>query len=211
MQVILDGRKVNVCIEKKKIKNIYFKFKSVDELYISSPSLISEKHILKLISENEKSLIKMHSKFIKKASLNEYFIFLGKKYIKCFSSEHEEVYFNDGYVFAKDDEMLSKFTDDFALTYFTKEVDRIKNYFNDIPSFKLKIRQMKTRWGVCNRKDNIITLNKELVKRSREELGYVIVHELCHFYEGNHQKKFWEHVKKYCPNYKNIRKQLRES
>ena len=48
---------------------------------------------------------------------------------------------------------------------------------------------MTTRWGVCNRTDKVVTLNSELVKRTKEELDYVIIHELCHFYEGNHSSR----------------------
>ena len=70
---------------------------------------------------------------------------------------------------------------------------------------------MTTRWGVCNRTDKVVTLNSELVKRTKEELDYVIIHELCHFYEGNHSSRFWEHVSKYCPNYKYLRKTMKEA
>ena len=83
--------------------------------------------------------------------------------------------------------------------------------FQGIPEFSLRIRSMKTRWGVCNRTNNIVTLNSELITRTREELDYVIVHELCHFYEGNHSHKFWEHVSRYIPNYKELRKTMKEA
>ena len=69
---------------------------------------------------------------------------------------------------------------------------------------------MKTRWGVCNRLKKTVTLNSELLKKDLTIIDYVIVHELCHFYEGNHGKKFWLQVEKRYPNYKQIRKKLKE-
>ena len=69
---------------------------------------------------------------------------------------------------------------------------------------------MKTRWGVCNRRDNVITLNTELLKKDIDLIDYVIIHELCHFYEANHSKKFWDLVSIYYPDYKNARKRLKE-
>ena len=39
---------------------------------------------------------------------------------------------------------------------------------------------------------------------------YVIIHEMAHFYEGNHSKKFWNIVSLACPNYKEARKELRK-
>ena len=73
----------------------------------------------------------------------------------------------------------------------------------------LKIRKMKTRWGVCNIKTNNITLNFYLSRYNIECLDYVIIHELAHLLEANHSKKFWNIVSKYCSNYKDIRKKLR--
>ena len=78
-----------------------------------------------------------------------------------------------------------------------------------IPIPNLKIRKMKTRWGVCNTKNHNVTLNYYLYKYDLECLDYVIVHELSHFLEGNHSKNFWKIVEKYYPNYKEVRKKLR--
>ena len=69
---------------------------------------------------------------------------------------------------------------------------------------------MTTRWGVCNTKLKVITLNSDLIYYRRDLIDYVIVHEMCHFYEGNHSTKFWEHVSKYYPNYKQARKELKD-
>ena len=78
-----------------------------------------------------------------------------------------------------------------------------------IPIPNLKIKKMKTRWGVCNTKNHNVTLNIELFRYDFECLDYVIIHELAHFIEPNHSKNFWKIVEKYCPNYKEIRKKLK--
>ena len=70
------------------------------------------------------------------------------------------------------------------------EVNKMKNIIAT-PKFTLKFRKMKTRWGVCNYKLCTITLNTELIRYSRDEIRYVIVHEMCHFYHHDHSKKFW--------------------
>ena len=68
---------------------------------------------------------------------------------------------------------------------------------------------MSTRWGVNNVTKRTITLNTELLKKDVSLIDYVIVHELCHFYEQNHSKKFWLEVEKRYPEYKLARKILR--
>ena len=69
---------------------------------------------------------------------------------------------------------------------------------------------MRQKWGYCNKRDELITLNLELIKYDVDEIDYVIIHELCHFIHFNHSKQFWECVSKYKPNYKTNRKILRE-
>ena len=118
---------------------------------------------------------------------------------------------NKFYFEGKKVDPLDRFIKKYTKEYFELEVNYIKEYFNNIPDFKLRIRKMTTRWGVCNRTDKVVTLNSELIKRTKEELDYVIIHELCHFYEGNHSSRFWEHVSRYCPNYKVLRKTMKEA
>ena len=71
------------------------------------------------------------------------------------------------------------------------------------------IRKMKTRWGSCNVKTGHINLNLELAWRTKEQLTYVIIHEMCHLLEPNHSPAFWEHVSRYMPQCKQVRKSLR--
>ncbi|MEG2351466.1 MAG: M48 family metallopeptidase, partial [Bacilli bacterium] len=111
----------------------------------------------------------------------------------------------------KDDKMLLKWYLVVAKEVFESRIQAIYDLFEEkIPYPKLKIRSMKTRWGVCNRRDNSVTLNLELIKKNQVFLDYVIVHELSHFVCFNHSPDFWKEVEKYCPNYKNIRKKLKE-
>ncbi|MDE5539226.1 MAG: M48 family metallopeptidase, partial [Bacilli bacterium] len=77
------------------------------------------------------------------------------------------------------------------------------------PPFSLRIRKMKTRWGVCNYKSKTITLNSELIRYRKNMLRYVIVHEMCYFYHHNHSAAFWKKVSEYYPEYKMARKELR--
>ena len=86
---------------------------------------------------------------------------------------------------------------------FSERLEYNYNLFDeDIPFPKLKIRSMKTRWGVCNKRDNSITLNSKLIRYSIHEIDYVIIHELSHFVHFDHSKEFWETVRMYMPDYK---------
>ena len=73
----------------------------------------------------------------------------------------------------------------------------------------LVIRSMKSRWGSCSRK-GIITLSTELIKLPDIYLIYVIVHELCHLKHHNHGKDFYYLLSELFPDWKLVRKDLRE-
>jgi predicted metal-dependent hydrolase len=61
---------------------------------------------------------------------------------------------------------------------------------------KVFIRNQKTRWGSCSRKNNI-NLNVNLVRLPGELLDYVLIHELVHTRIKNHSKRFWAELDKY--------------
>ena len=69
------------------------------------------------------------------------------------------------------------------------------------------IRNQKTRWGSCSRKNNI-NLNAKLVQLPRSLMDYTILHELVHTRIKNHGPGFWEALAKYLPNPKALDRQL---
>ena len=139
-----------------------------------------------------------------------FFQYLGKSYTRIFDGSTTNVTFLKENVIAKDERTLDNFYIMECKRIFVSEVNRILPYFKNIPRFSLKIRKMKTRWGVNNLTQKTITLNSELLKKDLDLLDYVIIHELCHFYEPNHSSNFWNLVAKYYPKYKEARKRLRD-
>lgn len=73
----------------------------------------------------------------------------------------------------------------------------------------LAIKKVKTYWGSCSATQNI-SLNFNLIHLPKRILEYVIVHEMCHLKEKNHSEKFWKLVEIYFPNYKEVRKELKQ-
>ncbi|MDE5593504.1 MAG: M48 family metallopeptidase [Clostridiales bacterium] len=66
----------------------------------------------------------------------------------------------------------------------------------------------RTQWGNCDGKCSI-RLNWRLVMLDDELVTYVIVHELCHTAFHDHSSQFWALVQKFLPNYKAIKKRLK--
>lgn len=212
MELVLDDKVYEVIIERKRNKNLYIRVTDEVKVKITCPYLYTNNMISKIISENKKSIKRMIDAKIKqnKAKLKEENKLLGKDINICYK-DVEKASFNGITLIVKDDKMLDKWYKQKAKEEFLKYLEEAYYVFEEkIPYPKLKVRAMKTRWGVCNRKDNSITLNLELIKKDPMYLNYVIVHELSHFVHFDHSKSFWNTVCKYCPDYKMVRKKLKE-
>ena len=209
MELQLGNYIVNLEIEKKDNKNIYFRFKDNNTLYVTCNRFISNKEVMRLIKENEKSLLKMYEKFKIKEDNNKGFNYLGETYTVVYDESVKNVILEDDMIYVKNEKVLNKWLKNECERIFQERIKLILNNFNDIPPFSLRIRKMTTRWGVNNVTKRIITLNSELIKKDVTLIDYVIIHELCHFYEANHSKKFWQQVEKRYPYYKLARKRLR--
>ena len=73
----------------------------------------------------------------------------------------------------------------------------------------VSVRQMVSRWGSCNTKTASVTLNLRLVRHDPVFLRYVLIHELVHLYEPNHSRRFYELMDRFCPEWKDLRRQLK--
>ena len=73
---------------------------------------------------------------------------------------------------------------------------------------ELKIRKVNAKWGSCT-SDQKIMLNTKLIHLSTRLILYVIIHEACHLKIKDHSPRFRKLVEIYCPNYKILRKELR--
>lgn len=78
---------------------------------------------------------------------------------------------------------------------------RVSGYF---------LQRMKTRWGSCNHTARNIRLNTELVKKPKDLLEYVIVHEMTHLLEPTHNKRFVALLTEHFPTWRDARAELNE-
>lgn len=73
------------------------------------------------------------------------------------------------------------------------------------------IRTMKTKWGTCNPKAKRIWLNTELAKKPKEQIEYVLIHEMTHLLERSHNTKFIAYMDYFLPKWKHLRDELNRS
>lgn len=210
MNIKINNKIYNVEIIYKNNKNMYLRIKDDLKIVVTAPLKISEKKIQKFVESNidyiSKVIIQKEEVLTKK---QDKFQYLGKLYDIC--------YINERKIFLGEEKALIGKNVNIDNWYKKNAIEVFENYYNScFQNFKeakykplLKIRKMKGKWGVCNITNKTITLNLELIKLNPKYLIYVIYHELCHLKHPNHSKDFWALVEKYVPNYKQIKKEMK--
>jgi predicted metal-dependent hydrolase len=72
------------------------------------------------------------------------------------------------------------------------------------------LQRMKTKWGGCNHRAGHIRLNTQLVRKPKDLLEYVIVHEMAHLLEPTHNERFVAILDEKYPTWRDARAELNE-
>ena len=72
------------------------------------------------------------------------------------------------------------------------------------------LQRMKTKWGSCNHEARHIRLNTELVKKPKDLLEYVLVHEMAHLLEPTHNERFIAILDEHFPAWREARAELND-
>jgi predicted metal-dependent hydrolase len=196
---------------------------------VRAPLRTSLKTINRIVQEKSAWIIKHKTGYLEKnkRKLNgsyvsgEIHLFRGEEFVLNIEKSKKSFYrFSDNQIFlglekTEDKEavkrLLYKGYKDEAMTLFPETLNKVLT-IHESQLFKpagLIIRSMKSRWGSCSRK-GIITLSTELIKLPDIYLEYVITHELCHLKHHNHGKGYYFLLSELFPDYKQVRKNMRE-
>ena len=210
MQFMYNDKSYEVVIIKKvSQKNTYIRVKKDLKVTITTNYFTSKFFIKRLISENYDRICKMIDFQEVKQKNNTGFFYLGKQYVVIYK-DGDGIEFTDDKVYIGNNFDIDKWYKKQAKKLFLERLDyNYSKFTKKIPYPKLRIRKMTTRWGVCNIKTHIITLNLELIKRDTAYLDYVIVHEMSHLIHGDHSYWFWKLVEENMPDYKKYREEMK--
>ena len=73
---------------------------------------------------------------------------------------------------------------------------------------KIAVRETFTRFGSCTH--NRLSFSLLLICASKQQIDYVIIHELAHIVHKNHSHRFWNLVEKHCKEWRILRKSLQD-
>ena len=108
-------------------------------------------------------------------------------------------------------EIRKKILDEFYREKLKNEISTYITKWESLMNLKVNewnVKRMKTKWGTCNIIYKRIWLNLELAKKTKKCLEYVVVHEMVHLIEKNHNKRFYSFLDKYFPDWKKVKEEL---
>lgn len=215
-------------IERRKIKNVYICIKN-GKIVVKAPIRISKSKIDELVTQKrewierkiknkkEDRLVDIKNKkyvYILGNKVNIKFSYIEKRSINvkldrnsCLVYLPKETIFNDE-IYSIINKKIDKELKEFSKYYIMLAMEKYIKITSLQPK-EIVVRKFKSIWGNCSSK-KVIKINQNIIHYGMDQIEYVCLHELTHLKYMNHQKEFWNYIKKYMPNYKNISDVLKQ-
>ena len=215
MQRVVNVGDLVVTIKyRRKMKNIYLKVERNADVVVSAPPRTPNYIIKKMVQENIDEIRERRNNILKNSHTIKYFVTGEKNFIFGREYEFELRLGTKNIVILSNEKMILVIknkeqnreqivTNYLRKVLYNKALEFINKYEENmgVHAEQLRIKKMKTRWGICNIKAKRIWINYELIKYPIECLEHIVVHELTHLLETNHTPRFYELLGKYYPNY----------
>ena len=96
-----------------------------------------------------------------------------------------------------------------AETYLAQRMDHWRPRCGVGWDSRMEVKNHRSQWGSCA-PDGTLRFNWRLMMLPPEVVDMVVVHELSHLRVRNHSPDFWKVVEEHIPDYRALRKRLRE-
>lgn len=226
--IVLNGRGISYELERKNVKNINLRIRSDCSVYVSANIHVADSVIEGFLQKKSQYIFSSLDKYAEIAKYavdshnyhtGESFRYLGKD-LRLVVTQGKNNVSSDGVyltISVTDDDdnilkekLINKWYDKQCRDVFVEIISDIYPIFQKygVVMPRLTIRNMCSRWGSCQPKRGIITLNKRLIETPRNAVEYVVMHEFVHFLYPNHSTKFYEMLTTLIPDWKVRKKHL---
>lgn len=223
-EILLDG--ISVSVIKKPIKNMYIRVLPPDgAVKISAPRAVSDEDVrrfaeskIEWIKKQRESFAHMPGEGEREYVTGEYCELWGHRYrLKVQESDYGNRVSLSGEELVlrikgeNDAGRREKVLNEWYRRQMRQAVPALLKKCEGVVGVRAEewhIKNMRTRWGTCNVREKRIWLNLQLAKKPPECLEYVIVHELVHLLERNHNKRFYGYMDQFYPGWREVRRRL---
>lgn len=194
--VIYENKKLSyTIITNKKLKNLYITIDPAYGVIVKNPNYSLAK-IQEIVDKKAKWIFEKSQCLQLRNSIKN--IYEIEKKILLFGEKH--LHYLEG--------NLAPFYKEKSQEIIPPMVKKWEEIMN-LKSSGIRFRKAKRRWGSCSA-TNELSFNSSLVQLPIHCIEYIIVHELSHIKHKHHQKKFWLHVEKFLPHYKECERTIKD-
>ena len=201
------------------------------EVRVSAPAKMSLSEVRHLVAEKARWIDKKLREFraeggrdaTKKYVEGEAFFYMGKEYLlNITAGDHGplvtlgdsrlNVILPPGVDGEKRTEMIRGAVFEWYRFHAEMAIDQALNIYSPrlgILPLHYKVKNLSKRWGSCTAQ-NLLNFNAKIVMAPREQLEYVVAHELCHVRVKDHSPRFWALMGQVMPGYLPAKKALRK-
>lgn len=205
---------MKLIINQKQVKNLTFKLTGKEEITVSAPANMDITLIKKMVRVNRDKIDRLIEEDKERVTYDNphdlsYIYLFGEKIpvVKCREKSH--IFEGKFYLNIEKDPLLEieKLYRETLEKYIPAKIKAFGDRLNIYPT-EVKTRKMCSRWGTCYQDRKLIILNIFLSKREKNEIDYVIAHEMAHLLVPNHSKDFYALLQKIMPEYREIRSKM---
>ncbi len=170
-------------------------------LSFTAPYRLKEKEIISFIDKNFDAIINEIEKQKLKNNIKSNKIhYLGNEYeVKIIESRFDNIEIDDNYfiIYTKcnndsyNKKLVHNFYKSFLESYMSHEIIKAKNIYGINFDIEIKYKTVKSYFGNCYWKKNLIDFNTILAKYDPIYIKTVLYHELGHFFNHDHSKNFY--------------------
>ena len=214
---MLDPR--NIYRSKRKTLAIFID--SHGALIVKAPMRLPDHKIFEFVKSKQDWITARQRKIAENSYINRSvvsynsFLFMGRELVPVISQKAKAISRADGsliipasYTPEKILKKVEKYLKDSAKIILSERAHYFANRLKLTPA-DIGTNNNKTRWGSCDTKRRI-NLNWRAVMLSPNLFDYIVVHEFCHLLEFNHTKNFWAIVQTILPDWRILRKHLKQ-
>lgn len=216
-QLMLQGNRFSLTIQRKAVKHLILRLKSDSELTVSAPYFCSRRDIDQFILSREAWIIQRAQRLRQQrqiqrlSAVGQTVTIYGRARrletdgtLKRSRMDAERLILA---VKSQDAAALQQAFDRFARQSLQQEVQRLRPRWDDVlmkaglPLPVFRFRRMSSRWGSCVVNRQKITLNLKLIHYPSACLDAVLWHEYAHFLVQDHSARFYALIHEAMPDY----------
>ena len=223
-----NGKKIEYEIERKSVKNINLRIKKDGTVAVSANNRVPKYVIDDFVYQNADRILKAVRKIERKNSnlptfeSGTHIKLLGTEYaLQVFESDKNyysigtskiQFYVQGSDSFENREAVYNMLLFDISNIVFPKLLKEcyppFEKYCKTLPQLNIKL--LKSQWGNCYHRRNLITLNAKLAAYNESVIRSVIYHEYCHFVHQNHSENFYNLLGTVMPDWKKYQTELKK-